>query len=599
MEKIPVNKNFIWAEAFINQLCDMGVRYACISPGSRSTPLVSTLANNKKVKCFVHIDERVSGFFALGIAKATGVPVIIVTTSGTATSEIYPSIIEAFQQRVPLIICTADRPPELWKTGSNQTINQWDLYKNHIRWFKNVGLPDLSSNRIAAVKKIALKAFEISNNQKTGPVHLNFPFRKPLDKNSHTDEVDIEMVDELTKPILIENAENELTDFTKRETRQVENVCSNLNEHSNGLIIVGPMNYDENFLRNVKVLSNITRYPILADGVSNLRFGSSDTDQTVCSNYDAFLRSDDFRENHKPEIIIQFGRTVTSVTLQNYVYETKPRHYVINKFGDPVYPSVSGRTILKFEPTQFCEKLIERLKERNPKRKRNSWRKDFETAEEIIESFKKKQIKNSEIKIEPTIITTALASIPSNSNIMIGNSLPIRDFDWFAGKSAKSFHVYFNRGASGIDGVTSTALGIASIKKPTVLITGDLSFIHDLNALLPAGKYSIQMLVILINNNGGGIFNMLPGASKKKSFTEYFIAPHNLNISSIVKSFGLIHHQIKSNEDLKTKIKSALRSKTFTVLEIKTDGEKSTNFRKSFWIKNSLLNDHHFRFVKN
>ncbi|UCH65889.1 MAG: 2-succinyl-5-enolpyruvyl-6-hydroxy-3-cyclohexene-1-carboxylic-acid synthase, partial [Ignavibacterium sp.] len=431
MEKIPVNKNFIWAEAFINQLSDLGVRHACISPGSRSTPLVSTLTKNKKIKCFVHIDERVSGFFALGIAKTTGVPVIVVTTSGTATAELYPAIIEACQQRVPLIVCTADRPPELWKSGANQTINQWDLYKNHIRWFKNAGLPDLSSIRIAAIKKIAVKAFEISKNQKTGPVHLNFPFRKPLDKDSNTDELDIAMVDELTKPIPIETTELEISDFTKREKRQVENIYSKLNEHSNGLIIVGPMNYYEDFVRNVKVLSNITRYPILADGVSNLRFGCSDTELTICSNYDAFLRSDNFRKNHKPEIIIHFGRTVTSVTLQNYMDETKPRQFVINTFGDPVYPSASGRTVLKFEPNKFCEKLIERLKESKPKGKRNTWRKDFETAEEILETFKKKQIKNSDKKIEPPIITTALASVRSNTHVMLGNSLPIRDVDWF------------------------------------------------------------------------------------------------------------------------------------------------------------------------
>ncbi len=584
MEKIPVNRNFIWAEAFINQLCDLGVCHACISPGSRSTPLVSTLIKNKKIKCFVHIDERVSGFFALGIAKATGVPVIVVTTSGTATSELYPAIIEAYQQRVPLMICTADRPPELWKTGANQTINQWDLYKNHIRWFKNAGLPDLSSNRIATIKKIAFKAFEISKIRKTGPVHINFPFRKPLNKDTSTDELDIEMVVELTKTIPIETAELEINNFTKRKTRQIENVCSKLNAHSNGLIIVGPMNYDENFIRNVKVLSNLLRYPILADGVSNLRFGSSDIDQTVGSNYDAFLRSDKFKEKHKPEIILQFGRTVTSVTLQDFINESKPLQIVINKFGDSVYPLVKGNTTLKFEPNHFCESLINILTKTKPKRKNNNWQKDFEKADELIESSKKKLIKNSDMKIEPTLIAQVLSSIPARTNIMVGNSLPIRDIDWFGGKSEKTYQLYFNRGASGIDGVTSTALGIAAIKKPTVLITGDLSFIHDLNALLPAEKYSIPLLVILINNNGGRIFDMLPGASKKKSFTDHFIAPHNLNISNIVKSFGLNHHLVKNIDELNKKIKNYLSDKSFTVLEIKTDGEKSTKFRKDFWL---------------
>jgi 2-succinyl-5-enolpyruvyl-6-hydroxy-3-cyclohexene-1-carboxylate synthase len=584
MEKIPVNRNFIWAEAFINQLCELGVRYACISPGSRSTPLVLTLAKNKKIKCFIHIDERVSGFFAIGLAKASGVPVIVVTTSGTATSELYPAVIEAYQQRVPLIICTADRPPELWNTGANQTINQWDLYKNHIRWFKNVGLPDLSSNRITAIKRIAVKAFEFSQFKKTGPVHLNFPFRKPLDKDSCTDEVDTALIDEVVNPIQIETSEDKITDFTKRKTKQIENVCNKLIEYTKGLIIIGPMNYDENFAKYVKVLSNNTRCPILADGVSHLRFASSNTDQTVCSNYDAFLRSDKFKENHKPEIIIHFGRTVTSVTLQDFINESNPRQFIVNNFGDLVYPSVRSRTVLKFEPNEFCEKLIERLTNTKLKRKKNSWRKDFEKAEELIENLKRKLIENLDVKIEPSIIARVLSSIPPNEHIMVGNSLPIRDLDWFGGKTEKRYQVYFNRGASGIDGITSTALGIASIKKPTVLITGDLSFIHDLNALLPAGKYSIPLLIILINNNGGGIFAMLPGASKKKSFTDYFVTPHNLNISSIVKSFGFNHHLVKSSEDLKKKIKTSIRNKTFTVLEIKTDGDNSIKFRKNYWI---------------
>ena len=185
---------------------------------------------------------------------------IVVTTSGTATSELYPAVIEAYQQRIPLIICTADRPPELWNTGANQTINEWNLYKNQIRWFKNVGLPDASSSRITFIKKIAVKAFEVSLVQKKGPVHLNFPFRKPLDKESHTDDVDIELIDEATKPISIETAEPEISDFTKRETRQIGNLCSKLIEHSDGLIVVAPMNYDENTIKNLKALSKITHY---------------------------------------------------------------------------------------------------------------------------------------------------------------------------------------------------------------------------------------------------------------------------------------------------------------------------------------------------
>src|SRR3990172_10582258 len=192
--KKKINRNYFWAETFIKELSSIGVKYACISPGSRNTALTLAVANNKKIKSFVHIDERCSAFFALGIAKASGTPVILLCTSGTATAELYPAIIEAYQQRIPLIICTADRPPELLNTGANQTINQWNLYRNHIRWFKNIGLPDTSVNRITALKKTAVKAFEVSLKEKKGPVHLNFPFRKPLEPTSFTDEIDAELL---------------------------------------------------------------------------------------------------------------------------------------------------------------------------------------------------------------------------------------------------------------------------------------------------------------------------------------------------------------------------------------------------------------------
>ena len=216
MSKTKVNKNFIWAKAFVNQLCDLGVRYACISPGSRSTPLTLAFAEQKKIKSFVHIDERVSGFFAMGLAKASGLPVAIVTTSGTATAELYPAIIEAYQQRIPLIICTADRPPELLNTGANQTINQWNLYKNHIRWFKYFGLPQLSVKRIINLQKIAVRAFETSLIKNKGPVHLNFPFRKPLEPNSFTDEVEDEILTSVKNTIVPEANNNRNENLSKR-----------------------------------------------------------------------------------------------------------------------------------------------------------------------------------------------------------------------------------------------------------------------------------------------------------------------------------------------------------------------------------------------
>ena len=187
--KIKVNRNNLWTRIFIDQLAALGVKHACISPGLRSTPLTYILSKNRKIKSFIHFDERSSAFFALGLAKATGKPVLVVTTSGTAVAELYPAIIEAYQQRTPLIICTADRPPELVGTGANQTINQHNIFRNHIRWFRDLGLPSISDTGFYHLQKIAIKAFRISSSEDKGPVHLNFPFKKPLEPFSYTDSV--------------------------------------------------------------------------------------------------------------------------------------------------------------------------------------------------------------------------------------------------------------------------------------------------------------------------------------------------------------------------------------------------------------------------
>jgi 2-succinyl-5-enolpyruvyl-6-hydroxy-3-cyclohexene-1-carboxylate synthase len=261
--------------------------------------------------------------------------------------------------------------------------------------------------------------------------------------------------------------------------------------------------------------------------------------------------------------------------------QSKPLRFLINEYGDLFAPTNKSK-VIKFNPGRFCENLIQVLTESKFKRKHN-WINIFRNAETLTEEIKTLSLKKSNLKIEPKIFSELISILPTNTKIMVGNSLPIRDFDNFVGKTNKNLKVFFNRGASGINRITSTALGIASIEKTTILITGDLSFLHDLNALLPAKKYSIPLIVILINNNGGGIFEMLPISSEKKWFNNFFKTPHNLNISSLVKSFGLEHQLIKGTIDFKNKLKGSLLRKTLTVLEIKTDSSLSKKMRKKFW----------------
>jgi len=574
--KIRVNRNNFAAKVFIDQLISLGVTHACISPGSRSTPLTYALSENRRIKSFIHFDERSSAFFALGLAKATEEPVIVITTSGTAVAELYPAIIEAYMQRVPLIVCTADRPPELIGTGANQTINQRNIFKNHIRWFKDLGLPLLSKSGLQYFQKVAIKAFQKSLIDDKGPVHLNFPFRKPLEPSVFTDEVSKEIFS-LKPQKVIQNKTNEVS----VRSRAISKLVDELESQKRGLIIVGPMDYNQNSIVQIKKLSALLKYPILADGLSQLRFGVTEKDKNVLCNSNFFLQVKSFIDENDPEIILQFGRTPTSSALEKFLTETKANRYLINQYGDKFDPSRNAKKIFSIDPKVFCEGIVSRLKSKKFNRGKSAWQNKFVKAEGTCEKIKLKYLDKPALN-EPSIILETINTIPSGSHIFIGNSLPVRDLDHFLSNTAKKLTIYFNRGASGIDGVTSSALGIAAGKKHTFLITGDLSFLHDLGALSLASKYSAPLTIVLINNNGGGIFESLPIAKSEKIIKEYFTTPHNLNLSEIVKSFGISYSLINNRAKLKNHILKSLTKKSTSVLEVKTDAGKSVEIRKNY-----------------
>ena len=583
MKKIKVNSNNFWAEVFVKQLSFAGVKYACISPGSRSTPLTISLAKNKKIKCFVNVDERSSAFFALGLAKASKIPVVVVTTSGTAAAELYPAIIEAYQQRVPLIICTADRPPELLNTGANQTINQHNLYKNHIRWFRNVGLPSLKKIKLRRLQQTALRAVEVSTIKDKGPVHLNFPFRKPLEPFTFTDEVDSLLLKDLDRSIKkIKPSKKKFDSEKLKKTKRFKEIAELITNEQEGIIIAGPMEYNFNLRKQLKNLSSLTGYPIIADASSHLRFNVSKNDKKVLSNYHSFLRSSEFSISHKPKLILHFGRTPTSSALETFLENCDAPRFMINEFGDWFDPSRKSKAVVNFNPEDFITGINNYLIEINLERNSTAWINDFNKAEALAEKIKNEVIGKSTFPNEPGIIFNIIEALPNKAHILIGNSSPIRDFDNYTACIKKDLIVYFNRGASGIDGITSTAIGIAQLKKPAFLLTGDLSFLHDINTLALANKYPAGLTVILINNNGGGIFKSLPVSKERSILKEYFLTPHNLNLKNIITSFGVEYKLVKSWNDFNDSITNSANRNRINVLEIKTDAGKSLQLRNKY-----------------
>ncbi|HCY74583.1 MAG TPA: 2-succinyl-5-enolpyruvyl-6-hydroxy-3-cyclohexene-1-carboxylic-acid synthase [Ignavibacteriales bacterium] len=584
---IKINSSYFWANIFFDQLAECGVKYACISPGSRSTPLTYALSQNKKIKSYVIIDERTSGFFALGIAKQTSSPVVIVTTSGTAAAELYPAIIEAYQNRIPLIICTADRPAYLHNSGANQTINQNHLYHNHARYFYDTGLPKIELNKIKQLKDSAKKSFEICINQNPGPVQINFPFEKPLEPDSFTDEIE--------EKILLESLPDEISlpqksklNFT--DNKNIQAILNFIKKNSAGLITIGPGNFSNSFISSLDKFSVKFSLPVFADASSGLRFKSSSIANLI-ANYDALIRTESFAKIFSPKFVLHFGRPLTSPKIENYFSTVKPKGFTINKFGDLFDPSHKNK-IIKLDEEKVLEFLTQSYAGNNFPNQLNK----IKLLDSEIDKLKLENFSITKKINEPGVLLNIINSIPPNSNLMIGNSVPVRDLDFFASIVNKNINVFQNRGASGIDGITSTALGIcAQSKNPTYLVTGDLSFYYDLNSLLIAGQYNISLIIILINNNGGAIFKFLPIADHKNVFEKYFLTPSNLSFKKLTEAFGVDYKELKSQQDILNHIKVSTVRKKPAVFEIKTNSDYSLLLRKKFWKKSNKLVENFLR----
>lgn len=584
--KTKVNRNFFWCEKFVEELYAGGVKYACISPGSRSTSLTLAFARNKKIKTFVNIDERSSAFFALGLAKKTNMPVVLVCTSGTAAAEFYPAIVEAYQQRVPLIVCTADRPKYLYNTGANQTINQIDLYKNHIRWFVDAGLPELTKDALLRIIRYANHAVDVAVLDDKGPVHINFPFEKPFEPDAYTDEIDDDILNisfketkSITRKKFEKVSESSVFDEIYRSVKNLER----------GLIIAGPDNYNKERIELIIKVSERLNYPILADALSQVRFSSVDSNNLIC-NYEEIFRNEQFINEYKPDIILQFGRTPISKTFEKYFEKNSLNRILINKYADRFDPAGTAKMILPFASYQFCGEMLYRLDHENFKRKHNKWRNAYLNAELVIEKQKSAMIYSADFPNETRILDEVLQAVPSLSSVFISNSLPVRDLNRFTSWLPKDLKIFFNRGASGIDGIISTAAGVcAADGKQAYLVTGDLAFYYDMNVLPLLKRLNIPLNIILINNNGGAIFSSLPVSKNGNHyFDDYFLTPHNLDFGSIVKGYGLYHHEVTSWEDLKKEILPVNGTVSPRIFEIKTDPAASAELRKKYSEKVSV-----------
>lgn len=573
-----VNNNALWSDLLVTALETYGIKYACISPGSRNTPLVVAFQKSKKIKSFVHVDERSSGFFAIGLVHQTKSPVVIITTSGTAVTELHSAVVEAYYKHIPLILITADRPQALHNVGANQTINQINIFKNHIYGYFEAGMPKINKPHLFGFsKKIAsVVADSIS---KKGPVQFNFPFAEPFEPSAGNEDVSESFVESMHR----EFSKNILHVFYKgKKNSDVQYLVEILKSSSKVLFIVGPNRYKENSAVDLLKLASSINAPIFADGFSNIRFFKKDN-KNIITNFSSFLKSEKTRASIEPRLIIQFGDTPTSKSLLQFFKESEANKILVHKFGDVHDPSRTAGKVIKGKTEWVCRVLNEAITAK-PKPEQTEFLEYLLKLEEDSSEIKNLFFESAKFPFEGKIMNEVLAELPDDANVMISNSLPARDFDYFVNYD-KRIKIFSNRGASGIDGIVSTAAGMAAQSdNPSVLFIGDLSFYYDISGLLALKKYNIPLVIILLNNDGGAIFETLPiGKEKEIEFDEYFKAPTNLDFKSIVKGFGGNYKLADSSSSFLKALKSGIKKNNFSVIEVKIDSKLSQNEREKFW----------------
>ena len=556
-------------QVFVDELYKSGVRHVCVAPGSRSTPLTIAFARHGEFKVWTVLDERSAGFFAYGIARTKHEPVVLVCTSGTATANFFPAIVEAYQSEVPLIVITADRPPELHGVGSNQTIHQDQMYGTFVKRFISMPVPEDEDVLLRHARWTATRAAALTTTSPHGPVHINWPFREPL----------------LPPPVSENESQSQHevhVGSMQVSNQEVEAFAASLQHVKQGLIVCGPQDRQDLAVPLLK-LAETLQFPVLADPLSQLRT-SGRLSTLLIDHYDVFLRAVmSYPEEHpirrmlQPEVVIRVGHAPTSKVLGQYLSSLKNvRQVVISGHEAWQDPFFTATEIWQAEPVTFLAKLSEIAQGVNDLSYAKIWQQIATKVKvEILH-----EVPKWELLFEGRVWMELERSVPEGSALFAGNSMPVRDMDSFFALIDRKVRVISNRGASGIDGVVSSALGVsASLQAPVFLVIGDLSFYHDLNGLMLAKLYKIPLIVILIQNDGGGIFSFLPQSSQQDVF-DYFSTAHGLEFEEIVKSYDGSYRRISSWEQFQAELTEALHRSGLQVLELKTDREENVSLHR-------------------
>ncbi len=558
----------LWASLAVEACIRQGICQFVISPGSRSTPLTIAVARHPEAVIRRAYDERGAAFWALGWARASGKPAVLISTSGTAVANYLPAVIEASQEGIPLIIFSADRPPELRDTGANQTIHQPGIFGPYVRWQFDMPAPEAHQPPQFVLTTVE-QALYRSQHPHPGPVHLNWMFREPL------------------APVTKNTLPSQLTQFWTfwqryrepfteyREARllpdrdDIRQIKKRLLNAENGLIVIGGLQSTEEQEAMLTLIRKLP-WPVFADVRSGLQGNAA----TGNFRYlDLMLYNARWREQYKPDVILHFGMPVTSKRFLQWVAENRDVQYIhISPLPTRLDPNHQVRLRIRAEIPAVVDHLtytmlpvkIPSIYTELPDIRRK--------VEDVIESILKKEHSLNEVGAVREISRLT----PPEQGVFLGNSLPIRLWDWFAHDSAPVRSIFANRGASGIDGLIATACGVAAgMQQPLTALIGDISALHDLNSFLHLKESPVPVIVIIFNNAGGGIFRLLPVSQVADVFEDYFLTPHTLHFREMARMMDIPYARVRSLRGLTQAYRKFLVQKNRAIIEISMDSERT------------------------
>ncbi|PHJ59968.1 2-succinyl-5-enolpyruvyl-6-hydroxy-3-cyclohexene-1-carboxylate synthase [Nostoc linckia z18] len=589
------NVNQLWAYILTETLKQLGLTCAIICPGSRSTPLAVAFAQQApEIEAISILDERSAAFFALGQAKATGRPVAVVCTSGTAGANFFPAVIEASYSRVPLLVLTTDRPPELRDCHSGQTIDQLRLYGNYPNWQAELALPSADRGMLAYLRQMVIHSWETTQIPTKGPVHLNIPFRDPL--APVPDGTDLSFLQSHFHP---EDFFAGIANITQCPMPHAQcPIPKEWKQCDRGIIIAGvaqPQQPQE-YCRAIAQLSQTLKWPVLAEGLSPLR-NYAELNPCLISTYDLILRNQQLAKQLAPQMVIQIGEMPTSKELRSWIDTTQPQRWVIDNSNQNLDPLHGRTTHLRMSVEQFFwgdEEMGrwgdgERISPNHPTTpppypshtspSSPDYLRQWCAAEAQVRTAIEQTMGNMEELFEGKAAWLISQTLPPGTPLFIANSMPVRDVEFFWKPNNLKVRSYFNRGANGIDGTLSTALGIAHRQQSSVMLTGDLALLHDTNGFLIRNKFVGHLTIVLINNNGGGIFEMLPIAKFEPPFEEFFGTPQDIDFAQLCATYNVQHELINSWEQLQQKL-NPLPTTGIRVLELQTNRKVDAKWRQ-------------------